>query len=617
MQKLSIKNHLQETKLFQNRCLILLCIIAVILLAVVMRLVYLQVFQHGFYNGLSRHNVLDVQPIAPKRGLIYDRNGVLLAENVPSFTLTIIPEQVKDLDKTLANIKAFIPLSDDEIKRFKQLSKQHHRFDPIPLKFKLTEKQVDQFYVNQYRLHGVDIRAELIRSYPLGKITGNVVGYVGRINAYEQQHIDAENYSDTNYIGKTGIEKSFEDALHGTVGNETVETDASGREVHAIKAQPAQSGENLYLTIDSQLQKAAIDALGKQVGAAVVIQPSTGQVLAMVSTPNFDPNPFVTGLTQQQYDAIVNAPNHPLINRTIHGVFAAASTAKPFYALEGLNTGTISLKDRIYDRGWFKINNTHHIYHDWHAQGHGWVNVTKAIAVSCDTYFYHLAMLLGLHGLDHVLNQFGFGNTTGIALPGELPGLVPTTDWKMANQGHPWYTGDTVVAGIGQGYVLVTPLQLALATATLSEHGKRFKPQLILKTQSPDQAEPQLQPSSPLADIELKAQWMWKSVIKAMSDVVTKPYGTGIHFGHPHYTAAVKTGTAQVYGHTRDEYRVRTNLPWRLRNHSLFIAFAPVKQPQIAIAVVVEHDASAPQITRKIMDTYFKTAHLKDHKKDD
>lgn len=606
MQNLSIKNHLQETRLFQNRCLLMLCITALIIVSVLARLIYLQVFQHGFYFGLSRQNVLDVRPVAPTRGLIYDRNGVLLANNIPTFTLTIIPEQAKPLDKTLTKLKSMVDLNDDELERFNQALKQYHRFDPVPLKYKLSEKQVDQIYLSHYRLPGVNIRAELMRNYPLGEITSDVVGYVGRINARELLDLNAENYSATPVIGKTGIEKQFEAQLHGHVGNETVETDASGREIRQIKTADAKPGQNLTLTIDSHLQKIALDALGNLSGAIVAVDPNNGQVLALVSTPTFDPNQFVVGLSHKQYQQLIQQPDHPLINRAVHGVFAAASTAKPFYVLEGYSSGLLSPKETIYDPGWFRINGTKHIYHDWHDGGHGWVNATKAIAVSCDTFFYHLALKLGLHRLDDILNQFGFGQKTGIALPSESKGLLPTPEWKMASQGRPWYTGDTVVAGIGQGYVLVTPLQLAMATAALSVKGQRYKPQLLLKTQDDPKQPATTKDSTPLLPVSNINTWMWNSVIHAMNDVITKPYGTGLHFGrHAKYSVAAKTGTAQVYGHTRDEYRVRTTIPKRLRNDSLFIAFAPIDKPKIALTVVVEHDASAPQIARKVLDAYF------------
>jgi penicillin-binding protein 2 len=445
-----------------------------------------------------------------------------------------------------------------------------------------------------------------MRNYPQGRVTSDVIGYVGRINPYESRQINSENYSATTMIGKTGVEKQFEQQLHGSVGNQTAETDASGRVVRQLNTSGAKPGEDLYLTIDSRLQKIALDALGSHAGAVVAVQPGTGQILALVSNPTYNANQFVTGINEHDYQQLLQAPDHPLINRAIHGVFAAASTAKPFYALEGYNSGLLATTDSIFDPGWFRIKGTHHIYHDWQPAGHGWVNARKAIAVSCDTFFYHLAFKLGLHRLDDILTQFGFGKPTGIDLPSEAGGLVPTPEWKMASQGHPWYSGDTVVAGIGQGYVLVTPLQLAMATATLGERGKRFKPQLILKTSTPNQAVPKQINSIALPPVSMKAPWMWDTVIGGMHDVITKPYGTGLHFGrNTTYSVAAKTGTAQVYGHTRDEYKVRTNIPKRLRNDSLFIAFSPVEHPEIAIAVIVEHDASAPQISRKILDAYY------------
>jgi penicillin-binding protein 2 len=612
MKKLLIKNHHKETRLFQNRCIAMGLFTLLIISIILGRLLYLQVVEHRFYTTLSQQNLLEIIPLPPKRGLIYDRNGILLAKNIPVYTLDVTPEKTPHLAKTLKILQSIMPISGTDITQFQQARKQHRPFDPVPLKFKLSEQEVDQFYVNRYRLQGVSIQAGVMRDYPLAGITSDVVGYVGRITAADEQRISAENYSDTNYIGKAGIEESFEKALHGTVGSEEAEIAANGHIVRILKETPPLSGKALYLTINSKIQAAAEKAMGTKTGAIVVVQPATGQILALVTNPTYNPNPFVRGLTQKAYDTIVNAPGHPLINRSTLGQFAPGSTIKPFYAVEGLDTHTITPDYRIFDPGWFRIPHTRHIFHDWQPQGHGWVNYAKAIIVSCDTYFYNLAVKLGIVRMDTVLHEFGFGSRTGIALTHESTGLAPTPYWKLGATGHPWYTGDTVNAGIGQGYVLATPLQLAMATATLSEHGKRFVPELILKTQQQGRPSVMQKPIEE-APILLKHNWVWNDVIHAMEGVVKNLHGTGFRFGrHAPYTVAAKTGTAQVYGHNRNEYAVRTDIPKKLRNNELFISFAPVNHPQIAVAVVIEHDGNASAIARKVMDSYFEPTLPKD-----
>lgn len=605
MAKLNVKQHWREVRLFQNRCIVLSIIILIMALAVIARLIYLQIFSHQFYTTLSQQNIVEVLPLPPKRGLIFDRNGILLAKNIPSYTLEITPEKTQHLNATIARINKIIPITSDDIKHFKLALNHHHRFDPTPLKFHLSESQVDTFYVNHFQFPSASIKVTMLRHYPLGSTTSQVVGYVGRINSQELAHLDPINYSDTNYIGKTGIERKFEQQLHGTVGHEEVETNAAGRIMRILKKTPPISGSNLYLTIDSRLEKATEAALTGKVGAVVAIDPNNGQVLALVSNPSYNPNLFVDGISEQAYKKLTHAPGNPMINRATLGQFAPGSTMKPFYAIEGLDSGTITPQYQIFDPGWFKLPNNNHIFHDWQRNGHGWVNYAKAIMVSCDTFFYGLAVKLGIHRLDSILDRFGFGHITGIALPSEDSGLVPTPFWKMGAKGHPWYTGDTVNAGIGQGYVLVTPLQLAMATAALSLHGQRYKPMLIMKTQAPKKTALST-PAIPLPPVVLKHNWVWNDVINAMQQVITNPHGTGLHFGrHPGYTVAAKTGTAQVYGHSRDEYAVQTNIPKRLRNNELFIAFAPIRHPKIALAVVIEHDGNASAVARKVIDAYF------------
>lgn len=602
----AIKNHLIETDLFRTRCLIIIAIITLCSFFVIGRLVFLQISEHHFYSSLSHQNLMGVIPVEPNRGLIYDRNGILLAKNVPTFTLAVLPHHVKNLDDTLAQINDILPLKQEEIDAFKHIKYQYRPFQPVPLKYKLSEQEVAQYYVNRYRLPGMTLQTQMLRAYPLGETTAHIVGYVGRINASELRNLDPRNYNASEYIGKVGIEKYYEKALHGAYGAEEAEINASGQIIRSLKRINPKPGDNLYLTIDSQLQAVAEKAMGKETGAIVIMQPSTGEVLAMVSHPSYDPNPFVTGLSHRDYQKLQTSPDHPLYNRAIHGQFASGSTIKPFFALIALDDKIISTAYKIFDTGWFQLPNTQHVYHDWHRSGHGWVNVSKAIIVSCDTFFYKLAVSLGIKKIDAILNQFGFGQLTGIDMPKENAGLVPTPEWKRGQKGASWYTGDTIEVGIGQGFMLASPLQLAQAVSTIANRGQRFKPHLLLKTKSPD-GQIHLQKPEAKMPIMLHHPETWNTVIKAMRGVVDHPEGTAELYGkHPDYTVAAKTGTAQVYGHHRDEDRTRTDLPKKLRNNHLFIAFAPVERPQIAIAVIVEHNAMADRMTNTILTYYFK-----------
>ena len=606
IKRLTIKDHQNESRLFIRRSLTALIIVLIFASVLFFRLVYLQVVNHKMYSTLSRQNLLAILPIEPNRGLIYDRNGVLLAKNVPVFNLMIIRGRVKNINKTVTALKKIIPISDSDIRNFKHSLKQHRRFDPVPLKMNLDETELATFYVNRYRFPGVMVRAQMLRTYPLGETLSHVVGYVSRINAKEMASVDRANYSASDYIGKTGVEKYYEKILHGTVGVKVVEINASGNVVRNIKRILPIPGNNLYLTIDSRLQAYAEKALGDNDGAIVAIQPSTGQILTLVTKPSFDANLFVNGISHHDYKALLNSPDHPLFNRAIRGQYAPGSTIKPFIAIAGLDSEAITIKSKIYDPGWFRLPNTKHVYHDWKYNGHGWVNVSKAIISSCDTFFYHLAVLLGIDTIDTMLNQFGFGQNTQIDMPEELPGLVPSPSWKRQSSGQSWYTGDTVLTGIGQGFLLATPLQLAQATATIAEHGARYQPHLLYKLQKPND-EIETLPAIEKPPLILYNPKNWNIVIQAMRNVVSSPQGTAVGFGRqPGYTVAAKTGTAQVFGKQRDEERSRMNIPKKLRNNHLFINFAPVNNPQIVLAIVVEHAAYADRIARHITDYYLK-----------
>ncbi|EKD77605.1 MAG: hypothetical protein ACD_42C00271G0001 [uncultured bacterium] len=595
-------NNNPESKRFFRRSL--LCAIGILLFFFILliRLFYLQVIENKFYATLSNRNVINVIPVQPTRGLIFDRNGVLLAKNIPIYSLMVIPARVKDLKDTIKKLQTIVELTPNDVQNFYHLAKQYYPYQSVPLKQPLTENEVDSFYVHQYQFPGVSVQTNMLRNYPLGNALSNVVGYVGRINAAELANVNPANYTASSEVGKTGVEKEDEVLLHGTLGSEEAEIDANGKIVRVLKTTAAIPGATIYLTIDSKLQTYAEKLLGKNTGAVVAIQPATGQVLALVTNPNYDPNLFVSGMTTAQYHQIMAAPGHPLFNRALRATYAPGSTAKPFIAFGALNDGVITTKDYIMDPGWYQIPNTKHIFNNWVRKGFGWVNVSKAIMVSCDTFFYQLAYALGIDRLDQALTQFGFGSLTGINLPGERAGIVPTPDWKEKHIGQKWFTGDTVNVGIGQGYITVTPIQLAVATATMAERGLRFQPTVLLKLQQPNGTIINMQPISQ-SSIVAKDPKSWQTVINAMQTVITNPQGTGYStFRNVNYTVAGKSGTAQLYASKAGDKNVTT-----LNDH-LFIVFAPVENPQIVIAVVVEHipgmNERAVQITRQLLDFY-------------
>lgn len=596
-----IKQANKKASIFNRRLFIAMLIIFTLAAVLILRLCYLQIIEQGTYISLSQQNQLTLLPIPPNRGTIYDRNGIVIAENLPVFSLEIIPDKVKDIPKTITELKQFIDISPEDIEQFNKQVKQHRRFDAVPLKLKLTDEEIARFYANQYLFPGVFIKAQLMRYYPLGPTFADVVGYVGRINEKELGEINQSNYAATNFIGKLGIEAQYEDQLHGEVGYQEVETDANGRIVRVLKRIPPTPGEDLYLSVDSRLQIAAEKALGDEFGAVVVIQPSTGEILAMASRPNFDPNVFVKGMSTAEYQALQNAPGRPLFNRSLRGQYPFGSTIKPFLALEGLNSGVIDDKFKIRDPGYFNLPGASHTYRDWKKGGHGTVDVSKAVTISCDTFFYTIGVKMGISHIKAILNDFGFGHLTGVDLGEELPGLVPSPQWKKRIKGQTWYPGDTVVSAIGQGYMLTTPLQLANGTAILSMRGHGYRPHFLIKWRDAN-GHMHDNPPVPLPPVNVDPKY-WDIVIAAMRNVVL-PGGTAAAFGQTPYTVAGKTGTAQVFStHGRGQSK---NLPKHLRDNTLFIAFAPVDKPQIAVATIVENSKLAKQVSRKVFDAYFK-----------
>lgn len=601
----ALKNIRQAAYRFRQRARIAQLCLGLLTVLLLGRLLYLQVYQHQKYQTLSTKNQIRLVPIAPKRGLIYDRHGQLLAENLPTFSLDIIPEKVPNLANTLQAIQTLIPLSPADLQGFHKQRSLHRRFDSIPLKVKLSPQELARFSLNAYRFPGVHVTTRLLRHYPMGASIVSALGYVGRINKDDIKQLDAAQYAVTQYLGKTGVERFYESLLHGQVGYANVEINASGRPVRQLGSQAPISGDTLILTLDAQLQQIADTALAGERGAIVALDPSNGEIIALVSHPSFDPNQFIQGISNAAFAKLQNSPDKPLYNRALRGQFPLASTIKPFLALAGLDQGWITPKTTIDDPGWFQLANTSHLYRDWKPNGHGRVDVRTAIIVSCDTFFYQLAVKMGMSAMHDILTRFGFGRPPGIDVKEALNGLIPSPAWKRIHKGSHWYTGDTIISGIGQGYLLTTPLQLAVATAALANRGGRITPHLLReRTTAAGQHIPYHSP--PLDPVMLQHQRYWDTVISAMEGVIksTTPWGTGYRFGRDApYRIAGKTGTAQLYHVDHSDHPTKV-LKKRLRDHSLFIGFAPIKHPKIAVAIVVENSPIAPRIARIIIDHY-------------
>ena len=609
LRQLTLKDHLFEYHLFSNRAIILLVLCGVLSLVLFARLFFLQVVAHDHFTTLSDDNRVKLQAIAPNRGLIYDRNGILLADNLPSYRLEITAEQVDDMPSTLTALEEIIEIGEADRSRFEKLLGRKPRFEAVPLRFHLSDEEVARFSVNRHRFPGVDIKAGLARHYPLGSLAVHALGYVGRIDEQALKNLDPSNYNGTSYIGKTGVEKTYEALLHGTVGVQQVETTAQGRVLRVLDRKPPVPGENLYLTLDSRLQAVAEQALADYSGSAIALDPKSGDVLALVSQPTYDPNPFVNGIDYADYKALRDNEKQPLFNRALRGQYPPGSTVKPFIGLAGLEEGITSSHSSTYCPGFYTLPGSSRKYRDWKRGGHGTVDLNKAITQSCDVYFYDLALSLGIDRMHDYLQHFGFGSRTGIDIVGELPGLLPSPVWKRQRRGEPWFPGETIITGIGQGFFLVTPLQLATATATLANHGRRMQPSIIHATQDP--GSDALQPYRPetIESVSIHHPENWDIVIQSMIDVVHSARGTARKIGiDSPYRIAGKTGTAQVFGLKEEEKYDAEAIAEKLRDHALFIAFAPVDDPQIVVAVIVENggggSSTAAPIASKIMDGY-------------
>ena len=602
-----LKDTIRESQAFLNRAIIAGLLVLAAVTVLIWRMVQLQIVDHEHFTTLSRENRVKVLPLPPTRGLIYDRKGVLLAQNRPAYSLEITPEQVEHLDTTLAELAKVIEISDEDLERFWQLKKRRRRFDSVPIRVNLSQDETAQFAVHRHRFAGVDIKAQLLRHYPHDVKTTHVLGYVGRISQRDLEQIDVSNYAGTSHIGKNGVEKTYESALHGAVGLEQVEVNAAGRRVRTLEQAPPESGVDIHLHLDIALQEVAMKAFGDNNGAAVAINPKNGGILAFVSQPGYDPNLFVEGISTKNYDALQDDESRPLYNRALRGQYPPGSTVKPFMGLAGLERGAIQFDSTAYCPGFFQLPGNTHRYRDWKKTGHGTMDLDAAIVQSCDVFFYKLAYELGVDQLNDFLSQFGFGSRTGIDLTGESTGLLPSREWKRRAKRQPWYPGETLIMGIGQGYFLTTPLQLAAATAAIANNGTFYTPHVVDYLSSRESGE--VTPIPPSAHvIPVVREQNWEDVHHGMLHVIESPRGTAKRIRSERYKIAGKTGTAQVFTVAQDAEYDEETLEKKLRDHALFIAYAPADDPQIAVAVVVEnggHGGSvAAPIARAIMDAY-------------
>lgn len=605
----AFKNTHLESRIFLSRVVVACFLILVLFLGLIIRLVYLQVSGHDYYTLQANNNRIKIAPLPPTRGIIYDRNGNILAENIPSYSLEIIPEQVKDLDQTLSRLQKLLAIPNEKITQFHKQRIRQKRFVSTPLILRMNDQQVAKFAIVRPYYPGVDIQARLIRHYPYGAPAAHVVGYLGRINETELTPPPVANYQGTHHIGKVGIEKTYESELHGQTGHAEIETNAQSRAIKTLNSVAPVPGANLHLSLDIDLQKTAYDAFDQYNGAVAAIEIPSGKVLALVSYPGFDPNLFVTGISSKAYRALQTSDNRPLFNRAIQGQYPPGSTLKPFMGLAGLEYQVITMNQTIYCSGFYKLANVNHRYRDWKKWGHGTVNLFKSITQSCDVYFYDLAFTLGIDKIHTFMSKFGFGQKTGIDLVGEKSGLMPSKKWKRKRFNKPWYPGETLISGIGQGFTQATSLQLARATATLANRGKVVTPRLVQYLEQSGTIS--IPDSFPETNIELN-QSNVKNIIKAMTNVVHGVRGTARGISkNINYKIAGKTGTAQVFTVKQDESYREQDIAIKLRDHALFIAFAPVATPKIAVAVIVEnggHGGSvAAPIAAKVIRQYLNT----------
>ena len=606
----TLRNQEQDLHAYRIRLTVAFAFILVACGALSARFAWLQVVQYDHYQTQAEANRISILPVVPNRGLIMDRNGVVLAHNYSAYTLEITPSKIGKLEDTLDQLSTVVEISTKDRRRFKKLLEESRNFESLPIRTRLTEEEVAHFAVNRYRFPGVDIKARLFREYPRGNSASHAIGYIGRINEADVDQLEAEgktaNYRGTDHLGKIGLEQSYEDELHGITGFERVETDAGGRSVRSLSRAEPTSGNNLILSLDIKLQEVVEQAFGDRRGALVAIEPKTGEVLAFVSQPGFDPNLFVDGIDSINWDLLNNSEDKPLNNRALQGTYPPGSTFKPFMALAALELGKRTPQQGISDPGYFIMAGAAHRFRDDKPGGHGWVDMYKSIVVSCDTYYYQLAHDMGIDAIAGFMPQFGFGRQTGIDIKGEKTGVLPSQQWKMKRYKQKWYGGETISVGIGQGYNAYTPLQLANAVSTLANDGVKVRPRLVHAVQDSRSGQVRLLEPAQSQASKIKAEHI-EFVKNAMVGVNKE--GTGARaFVGTEYISAGKTGTAQVIAIKQNEKYDEKRTLERHRDHALFIAYAPAEAPKIALAVVVENSgfgaqAAAP-IARQVFDYY-------------
>lgn len=605
----ALKDDRTEKEIFASRAILASVFVFSLVAVLAGRMIYLQVVQHDIYATKSENNRVQLKPVAPIRGLIFDRNGVLLAENLPSHSLTVVKERVKDMDQTLALIDTLVGLTQEEKQRFDKRSKQWRRpYEAIPIKYKLTEEAIAKLMVNSSFLQGVQVEAELIRHYPMGADFAHVLGYVGQINEREKKRLDPSIYKATRRIGKIGIERYYEDLLHGQPGYQKVETNAQGRVLKVLERKSPVPGRNLILNVDANLQKKAYEAFKGRRGSLVALDPKTGGILAMVSSPSFNPNLFVNGISHKEYNGLRDSLDKPLFDRATRGQYPPGSTMKPFIGLGFLQSGVTSWAETIEDPGWYMLENDERVYRDWKRTGHGdAIGLRHAIIQSCDTYFYEMAFRTGIDFLNPFLAQFGFGKNTALDVGNALPALLPTREWKKKHRGRSWYAGDTLNLGLGQGYMLATPLQLATAMSVFAAKGQWNRAKLVQYIDG----EVLIEENKP-ENIVINNPADWDRMGRAMEGVIKHYLGTAKGLAKDlNYRFAGKTGTAQIVGIKQNEEYDSEALLERQRDHALFVSYAPVDDPKIAISVVVENGESAGTtagpISKIVTDHYLNT----------
>jgi penicillin-binding protein 2 len=607
-----LRNHLRELRHFHIRLTISAGFVILLFCLLLTRFFFMQALRGEHYTTLAEANRIAIMPLVPNRGLIYDRNGAILAQNHTTYALEIVPNKVASLESAIDELATVIEITPEDRQRFNKLRRESTRFKSLPIRTRLSDTEVASFAANRYRFPGMEIKARLLRHYPHAELLSHVIGYIGRINDKDLEQLEnnneLENYRGSLHIGRIGIEQSYEKELHGITGFEQVETDVAGRYVRTLSRTPPVAGNDLVLSLDIKLQQAAERAFGDYRGALVAMDPTNGEILAFVSKPGFDPNLFVDGIDHLNWRLLNESIDRPLNNRALRGIYPPGSTFKPFMALAGLELGKRTSEYSINDPGYFSLPGSQHRFRDWKPSGHGRVNLHKSLVISCDTYYYTLANDLGINNIFSFISQFGFGRKTEVDIPGEVAGLLPSPEWKMKRFKQNWFPGDTISVGIGQGYNLATPLQLTFATMILANKGTAYRPHFVKQIQDNKIGQLFENKANQMHTLDLKKENL-KHVNNALADV-TRPGGTAARAGaNAAYTFAGKTGTSQVINIKQGERYIASKIQERHRDHALFTAYAPAENPKIVMTVLVENGGSggstAAPIARQILDYFF------------